>query len=204
MIPPLCFITDAGAPRSALAQAEAAARAGAPWIQLRDKTLADADFARLAREMSDRLAPLGAKLFLNDRVDVALALRTDGLHIGQSDGDPALIRDLIGPEMILGLSVDTDAQLAAIPEGIVDYLGIGPVRATASKSDHATPLGLEGAARIIARTALPCLAIGGLTHADTAPLKAAGAAGMAVVSAISRAPDMGLATAEILQAWSRA
>ncbi len=106
--------------------------------------------------------------------------------------------------MILGLSVETGDQLAAIPPGVVDYLGVGPVRATATKPDHAAPIGFDGLARIAARACLPCLAIGGLGPADVARVRSAGAAGLAVVSAISRAPDPEKATAGLIRAWGPA
>ena len=200
MIPPLCFVTDATAPAPVPAQAIAAAQGGAGWIQLRDKTRSDADLLPLARELKAALQPLGARLIVNDRVEVAVAAGAHGLHIGQGDGDPAAIRARIGPDMILGLSVEHADQLAAVPEG-VDYLGVGPVYATGTKPDHATPIGIDGFAAIAARTALPCIAIGGLTAQDAAALKAAGGHGMAVVSAISRAADMTGAARALCDAW---
>lgn len=200
MIPPLCFITDAHGPRDVIAQALAAARGGAGWVQLRDKTLPDADFAALARRLMAELAPLGAQLVINDRVEVARETGAPGLHIGQGDGDPAAIRRRIGPGVVLGLSIEAEAQLAAVPEG-VDYLGVGPVHATGSKPDAAPPIGIAGFAAIAARSPLPCLAIGGLTARDAAAIKAAGGAGLAVISAISRAGDMAGAARSLLTAW---
>lgn len=202
MIPPLCFITDAGAQLSIPDQAEQAARGGAAWVQLRHKTLDDTGFVDLAKAVQARLDPLGAKLLLNDRIEVARALGCFGLHAGQSDGDPARIRDKIGPDAVLGLSIETKAQLAAIPRDCVNYLGVGPVRATASKSDHATPLGFEGLAAITRATPLPCMAIGGLGAVDAAKVRQAGCAGVAVVSAISRAPDPEHAARDFLHRWS--
>lgn len=200
MIPPLCFITDAGAPRPVAEQALAAARGGAGWIQIRDKTRSDAEIAALAQSLLGPLHALGARLIINDRVEVAIATRADGLHIGQGDGDPARIRTRIGARMILGLSIDTQDQLAHVPDG-VDYLGIGPIRATASKPDHATPIGIDGFRRIVAATALPCLAIGGLTAQDATAIRTAGGAGLAIVSAIAHAADPEQASRTILDAW---
>lgn len=203
MIPPLCFITDPGAARPVIEQALAAAQGGAGWVQLRDKTLRDEDFAALTRALISALTPLGVPLIVNDRVDVAVACGAAGLHIGQGDGDPATIRRRIGPGMILGLSVEEEAQIAAVPGG-VDYLGVGPVHATGSKPDHAPPIGHAGFAAIRGATALPCLAIGGITSDDAAPLKAAGGAGLAVISAISRADDMVRAARALCTAWRTA
>ena len=202
MIPPLCFITDADAPLPIIDQAEQAARGGAAWVQLRHKTLDDAGFAVLARAMRARLEPFGAKLILNDRVEIARALGCFGVHVGQSDGVPADTRSRIGTDTVLGLSIETQAQLAKIPRGCVSYLGVGPVRATASKSDHAPPLGFEGLASITRTASLPCMAIGGLTAADVTDVRRAGCAGIAVVSAISRAAQPDRAARDFLDQWS--
>lgn len=201
MIPPLCFITDADAPLPIPEQAEQAARGGAAWVQLRHKTLDDAGFADLARALRLRLDPFGALLILNDRVEVARALGCFGVHVGQSDGDPVRIRDRIGPDAVLGLSIETQAQLATVPGDGITYLGVGPVRATASKSDHAAPLGFNGLANIARATAVPCMAIGGLTVADVADVRRAGCASIAVVSAISRAADPEHAVRGFLEQW---
>lgn len=202
MIPRLCFVTDGDAPLSIPDQAEQAARGGATWVQLRHKTLDDAAFADLARAVRARLAPLGAELIVNDRIEVARAMGAFGLHVGQSDGDPARIRDRIGPDAVLGLSIEEMAQLAAIPRDCITYLGVGPVRATASKSDHAAPLGFGGLKAIVRAAPLPCMAIGGLTAADVAQVRGAGCAGIAVVSAISRAAHPQDAARRFLDQWS--
>ena len=203
MIPRLCFITDADAPLSLPEQAEAAARGGAGWVQLRHKSLPDADFADLARALMNRLAPLGVPLIINDRIDVARAVNAPGLHIGQSDGDPRTARAAIGPDMILGLSIETEAQMEHVPD-CVSYLGVGPIRATGTKPDHARPMGFGGLARATARTSLPCMAIGGLTSADVAAVQSAGCQGIAIVSAISRATDPESAAHEFVTDWSDA
>lgn len=202
MIPPLCFITDAEALLPIPDQAERAARGGARWVQLRHKHLPDAQFADLARTLQNRLGPLGAKLIVNDRVEVARTIGAWGLHIGQSDGHPARVRQRIGPEMMLGLSIETETQIAAAPRQHLTYLGVGPVRQTASKADHAPPIGFDGLARIAAATPLPCMAIGGLTAADVAQVRAAGCASIAVVSAIARAKNPEVATRDFLHNWS--
>ncbi|QPZ90978.1 thiamine phosphate synthase [Thioclava electrotropha] len=201
MIPPICFVTDPDAPQPVIAQAIAAAEGGAGWVQLRDKTLPDAEFAALARALISALAPYDVPLIVNDRVAVAIEIGAAGLHIGQSDGDPSAIRRRIGPDMLLGLSIETEAQIGAVPPG-VDYLGVGPIHATGSKPDHATPIGHAGFAAIAARTDLPCLAIGGITAADASAIRTAGGAGVAVISAISRASDMARATRTLRNAWS--
>lgn len=202
MIPPLCFITDADAPLPIPEQAERAARGGAQWVQLRHKTLDDAGFAELARTLRTRLDPLGVQLILNDRIEVARALGSFGLHVGQSDGDPAAIRARIGPDPVLGLSVEDPAQLGPLRAEYVTYLGVGPVRATASKADHAKPLGFDGLAEITAASPLPCMAIGGLAVADIPDIRRAGCVSVAVVSAISRATDPKAAAQAFTDEWS--
>lgn len=198
------FVTDPGAPLPVVAQALAAARGGAWAVQLRDKIASDADLIAAAQALRAVLQPMGVALIVNDRAGVALAAGADGLHIGQGDGDPAAIRRRIGPEMLLGLSVDDAAQLAAIPRGCVDHLGVGPVRATASKPDHAPPIGFAGLAQIAARAPCPAIAIGGLGPGDGPALRRAGAAGAAYVSAIARSADPEAATRELVSDWSRA
>jgi thiamine-phosphate pyrophosphorylase len=201
---PVYFVTDAGAPASVPDQVRAALEAGVGTIQLRDKQASDAEFADLARRLLAMTRQAGALLIVNDRVDVALKVGADGLHVGQCDGDVATIRRRIGPHMILGLSVETLAQLDPIRHDSVDYLGAGPLRATVTKPDAAPPLGMDGMARIIATAPLPCVAIGGVKLGDAAQLRSAGAAGIAVVSAISRADDMEGAARALIDEWRSA
>jgi len=201
---PVYFVTDAGAPASVEAQARAAIAAGVRMIQLRDKDASDGAFERLSRALLALTRAAGATLVINDRARIAVRIGAGGLHVGQGDGDIAAIRAQIGPDMILGLSVEADAQLAAIPADCADYLGTGPLRATATKPDAAQPLGMDGMARLIAAAPLPCVAIGGIALADVASLRRAGAAGIAVVSAVSRAGDMEGAARSLMDAWRRA
>ncbi|MDT8857786.1 thiamine phosphate synthase [Paracoccaceae bacterium Fryx2] len=200
---PIYVITDPCAALSVAEQARAAARGGAAWVQLRDKTSSDDDLAALVRLLLPEMAALGARLIVNDRVEVALAISAHGLHIGQGDGDAAAIRQRMPPDMILGLSIETVAQARLIPPG-VDYIGAGPVRATPTKPDHATPIGFDGLAQIVAATSLPAYAIGGLKPGDAAAVRATGAIGMAVVSAVTRAADPEAATRALLTEWGTA
>lgn len=202
MIPPLCFITDPDAPLPIVQQAEQAARGGAAWVQLRHKTLGDPEFAELAKALRAILDPLSVVLVVNDRVEVARGIGAAALHIGQSDGGPRAIRDRIGPDMILGLSIEAQDQVAPVPVDCVSYLGVGPVRVTGSKADAAPPIGFDGLARIAGATALPCMAIGGLRVADVPAIKAAGCSGAAVISALSRAPDIEAAAHDFMLNWS--
>ena len=200
MIGPVYVITDPDAPWPVIEQARAASRGGASAVQLRDKTATNADMVAIARALMAELRPRGVKLIVNDRLAVAVAAGADGLHIGQGDGDPADIRARLGPDKLLGLSIEAPGQCAAIPAG-VDYIGAGPVRATATKPDHAAPVGFEGLAEIVARAQVQVVAIGGLHLGDASAVKRAGAAGMAVVSAVVRAPDSEAATRALVQEW---
>lgn len=200
---PIYVITDPGAAMPVAEQARAAARGGAALVQLRDKTAPDEDLAALVRLLMPELTALGTALIVNDRVDVALATGATGLHIGQGDGDVAGIRGRMPAGMILGLSVETVAQARLVPAG-VDYIGAGPVRATLTKPDHAAPIGFDGLAQIVAAACLPTYAIGGLKAGDAAAVRAAGAAGMAVVTAVTRARDAEAATRALFAEWSAA
>lgn len=204
MIGAVYVVTDAHAPLGVLDQVRAAAAGGAWAVQLRDKQMATPAFCDLAREALAVLSALGVKLFINDRVDVAIAVEADGLHIGQSDGDPAVILNRIGPEMMLGLSVETLGQCRAMPQAGITYIGAGPVRATATKPDHAVPIGMAGLRDIVAVAPCPVIAIGGIGAGDASALKATGAVGMAVVSAVTRAPDPQAATRKLITEWSMA
>jgi thiamine-phosphate pyrophosphorylase len=182
----------------------AAVRGGAGVVQLRDKSATAAEMIVVARRLLGLLAPFRVPLIINDRVEVMLASGAEGLHIGQTDAPAGEMRRVIGPERILGLSIETTEQLARMPAGVVDYIGVGPVRATATKPDHAAPLGLDGLAAVVRAAPVPAVAIGGIGLADVAAVKATGAAGMAIVSAIAAADDPEQATRAFVKAWRAA
>jgi thiamine-phosphate pyrophosphorylase len=128
-------------------------------------------------------------LIVNDRADIAAAAGAHGVHLGQEDGDPSRARALLGPGAIIGQSAGDLAELARVDPGLVDYVGIGPFASTATKGDAGAPLGAAGFARLRAATPLPAVAIGGMGPANAAQAIAAGADGVAVVSAICAAED---------------
>jgi thiamine-phosphate pyrophosphorylase len=203
MMGPVYVITDPGAPWPVADQVRAAVQGGASLVQLRDKHSTDADFAALVTTLLPDLSARGVTLIVNDRIDVAIATGAHGLHVGQHDGDPLAIRRRIPSGMLLGVSIENEAQAQTLP-ACVDYIGAGPVRATATKPDHAPPINFDGLARIVSRVRVPTYAIGGLTHDDAARVKATGAAGMAVVSTVTRAADPEAATRALVAAWSAA
>lgn len=166
----------------------AAVRGGVGSVQLRDKTLDARELVALARALKAQLAGLGVPLIVNDRLDVALAAGADGVHLGQRDLPAAEARRL-WPQGLIGLSIENAAQLRAAESQAIDYYGASPVFATPTKTDTAPALGLPGLAALRALTSRPLLAIGGITAANAAAVRAAGADGLAVVSALCAAAD---------------
>ena len=135
------------------------------------------------------LAPPRVPLLVNDRIDVALAAGADGAHVGQADMPVALVRKLLGPKAIVGLSITQSAEARAEDIEFADYLGVGPIFPQLTKPDAAPTLGLEGLAEIRRITSKPMVAIGGVTAANVRAVRLAGADGVAVVSAIMGAQD---------------
>ena len=187
----LCLVTDRGlaAGRSVIDIALAAAHGGATMVQLREKDATTRAFVEQARALKAALAPLRVPLAINDRLDVALAVDADGLHVGQDDMPVDEARRLLGPGKFIGLSITAVDQVLRPDAAAADYLGVGPIYAQQTKSDAAAPLGLDGLRRLRGLTRRPIVAIGGLTPDNGAPAMAAGADGLAVVSAIVAADD---------------
>ena len=169
--------------------AEAAVRGGAGVVQLRDKTSSSRAMIDAARALKARIAPLGAPLLINDRVDVALAAGADGVHLGQTDMGPTDARRLLGGDAIIGVTVHSLAEARGVPVDRVDYVSIGGVFATASKNNPEPPIGVAGLSEIAALFDLPLVAIAGVTRHNAAALIASGVAGVAVISAVCAAPD---------------
>ena len=175
-----------------------AVEGGATIVQLREKECPTGEFVTLARRLKALLAPLGVPLIINDRVDVALAADADGVHIGQSDMPYEDARRLLGYDKIIGLSVENFEDLERANALDVDYIGISPVYGTSTKSDTAEPFGLEGLQRAVALSVHPTVAIGGMNAGTIGEVIAAGADGVAVVSAICSAPSPRKAAQELL------
>lgn len=175
-----------------------AVEGGVTMVQLREKECPTGEFVALAKRLKALLAPLGVPLIINDRVDVALAVDADGVHIGQSDMPYEVARRLLGKEKIIGLSVENFSDLEVANTLDVDYVGISPVYGTPTKSDTAEPFGLEGLRRAVEMSVHPTVAIGGMNAQTIGEVIAAGADGVAVVSAICSAPSPRKATEELL------
>jgi thiamine-phosphate pyrophosphorylase len=195
----LHLVTDSAlcGERGVLAVVEAAVAGGVSCVQLREKAC-HPGLRRAGAGAQGLAGPRGVPLIINDRVDVALACGADGVHVGQSDMAPADVRRLM-PGALIGLSVESLAQLEAAEAAPVDYYGVSPVFSTATKADAAPALGLAGLAAIRARTARPLVAIGGIHAGNAAAVMAAGADGLAVVSALCAAADPA-AAARLLRA----
>jgi thiamine-phosphate pyrophosphorylase len=175
----------------------AAVDGGVTAVQLREKECSTREFIALARKLKKLLAPRGIPLLINDRVDVALAAEADGVHLGQSDMAYRDARALLGADALIGLSVETPAQAAEAAAWDCDYLGVGPIFPTATKSDAAPAWGLDRFAELRATSRHKLVAIGGISAPNAGLLASAGADGIAVVSAICSAPDPRAAAARL-------
>ena len=174
-----------------LARAAAAVRGGATMVQLR---LKDVEPGMLVEVGSALVAALPVPVLVNDRVDVALACGAAGVHVGADDLPVAVVRRVAPSHFVIGASLGSDAELANAQAA--DYVGVGPVYATASKLDAGAAIGVNEFVRLMHASRRPAVAIGGITAENVAPLIAAGAAGVAVISAVLGAADpMGAARA---------
>lgn len=204
--PSLYLVTDPalGRGRPLLEIVAAAVRGGVTLVQLRDKQADGRALLAEARALVELLTPLGVALIVNDRVDVAVAAGAAGCHVGQSDLPAAAARALLGPDALLGVSLDAVEQAVDIDPVMVDYVAHGPFAATATKADAGGAVGGEGIARVRALSRLPLVAIGGLDAGNLGPAITAGADGIAVVSAIMAAPDPAAASRELAAAIAAA
>ncbi len=195
----LYLVTDRGLSlgRSTVDIVRAAVAGGVTCVQLREKECSTRQFVAEARAVREVLAGTDIPLIINDRIDVALAVDADGVHLGQTDMLIADARRLVGTDMLIGISAEcVDDAVRAQAEG-ADYVGISPVFSTPTKTDAAPALGLDGIARIRAATSLPLVGIGGVKPGNAAEIIRAGCDGVAVVSAIVSAPDPRKAATEL-------
>lgn len=193
--------TDACAPGRLLETVAAAVKGGVTLVQLREKHAETGAFVEIAIKVKALLDTYEVPLLINDRIDVALACNAAGVHLGQSDMPLALARQILGPERIIGISAGTVAEALAAQTGGADYLGVGAIYATPTKTDTGAPLGPEGLREIVTAVGIPVVAIGGMKAYNAALMRQNGAAGVAVVSGIMAADDPEQAAAEIRQAF---
>jgi thiamine-phosphate pyrophosphorylase len=187
--------------RSMLAVAEAAIAGGATVIQLRDKTASTRLLVEEGLALRELTRKHGALLIVNDRIDVALAIEADGAHMGQDDMPGTLARQLLGPDRILGISAgNMDEAMTALAAG-ADYLGVGPIFATQGKADAGAPIGTQFLGELSSHYATPLVAIGGINRANAREVIAAGAAGVAVITAVVNAEDIVAAARSLSEMW---
>ncbi|WP_019135592.1 thiamine phosphate synthase [Cellulomonas massiliensis] len=210
--PSVYLVTDSGQARrrgrDVVDVVAAAVRGGVTAVQVREKEAPTHAVVELLGRVAAVL-PAGVALVVNDRVDALLAARragiaVDGVHLGQADLPVGTVRRLVGADALVGVSARTPAELAAAEAAGADYVGIGPVRTTTTKRDAPAGMGLAAFGELARAARSPAVGIGGLTVGDVPALRRAGAAGVAVVSAVCLADDPRRAAAELAAAWAAA
>ncbi len=189
MLPRLQFLTLDGAPCGHVTQARLALAGGVRWIQLRAKGLGEDEWARLAREVGALCRAAGATFIVNDSPRVAAVAGADGVHLGAADASPEEARALLGERALVGVTLNFPAHLDRLRGARVDYVGVGPLRATSSKPGHAAPHSEDSLRSLIAAAGLPAYVIGGVVAEDAPRLLGLGAHGVAVSAAIASAAD---------------
>lgn len=179
--------------------AHAAIAGGATALQLREKQMDSRALYELAVRLRGVAREAGVPFLIDDRVDIALAAGADGVHVGQDDLPVSVARRLVGPGRIVGASAETvDEALRAERDG-ADYLGVGPVFGTSTKPDAGMPIGIGGLAAVAHAVQIPVVGIGGITSENADEVIRAGAAGVAVISAVAAADDMMAATQRLVE-----
>lgn len=176
--------------RTHIGMAEAAVAGGAGIIQYREKKVSSRVMLETAMRLRTITAASGALLIINDRVDTALAVNADGVHLGQDDMPCRAARELMGEGYIIGISATNFSEAIEAAKDGADYIGLGPIYPTMSKDDAAPAMGIEGLVKVVSAVSVPVVAIGGLTADNIGGVIEAGAAGIATISAIAGADDM--------------
>jgi thiamine-phosphate pyrophosphorylase len=202
---PLLCLTQDGLGLSHAEQVRRLLGAGARWIQLRMKDAAPEAWLAEARDAAGACRRAGALLIVNDSVEIALAAEADGVHLGREDADWRRARERLGRERIVGGTVNSRADAErALAAGCLDYVGVGPLRFTATKRNLSPVLGLDAVADLVGCLAgLPAWVIGGVEPSDLPALRAAGAAGAAVSSRLYTGGRIEENVRRYLEAWER-
>ena len=182
------------------ASVESALRGGTTVIQLREKDCSSREFYELGLRVKKITERYNAPLIINDRVDIALAVGAAGVHVGQGDLPCKVVREMIGPDMIVGVSAATLEEAVRAEEDGADYLGVGAMYATATKTDT-RPVSMEELLKIRAAVKIPIVVIGGINKQTLGNFKGTGVDGLAVVSAIVAQPNPEAAARELLRMW---
>jgi thiamine-phosphate pyrophosphorylase len=183
--------------RTTLDVVRQAVAGGVTCVQLREKHCSTREFIDQARALQPLLKDQRIPLIINDRLDVALAVGADGIHLGQQDMALADARKIVGQTMVIGISAESVADAIRAEQQGADYIGVSPVFATPTKTDTAEALGLEGIQKIRRAVAIPIVGIGGVNQRSAAAVLGAGADGIAVVSAIVSADNPKQAAADL-------
>jgi thiamine-phosphate pyrophosphorylase len=201
--PPLLVITDRRQARGALEGVLAAVLAGGGrWISLREKDLSAVDRVALLARLVALARPRGAAVMVHEDLDAALQTGADGVHL-PSGGDPAVARRRLGSGALIGMSAHSAAENQAAASRGADYVTVSPIFASASKPGYGPVLGLAALATFARGTAVPVIALGGVTEATAADCRASGAAGIAVMGHVMRAADPAAVTARLIAALQR-
>ncbi len=200
---PLYLITDrtqVATNHTLLSAIDSALQGGVKAIQLREKDLTASELLPLARKLRDLTRHFDAHLLINDRIDVALAVQADGVHLGEHSLPTAVVRQLIGPKLLIGVSTHSNADISRAAEQGADFVTFGPVYATPSKAAFGAPQGLQALTEACRDSSLPVFALGGITLPRIAEVRQAGAGGVALISAIL-ASDNPCAAAEVFSSY---
>ncbi len=174
--------------------------AGLPAVQLRERDLSTRELLPLTREIQSITASHAVPLIVNDRIDLMMALNLDGVHLRSDSLPPLLVRQLIGPGRLIGVSTHSVEDVRRANQGGADYVVFGPIFETPSKRSFGPPLGLPLLADVCCRSSIPVLAIGGITCERVRDVRRAGAHGVAVIGALLSRDDIGEAVREFRHA----
>lgn len=199
----LIVITDSGLahPRSVVDVVEGALEAGAPAIQLRNSGASAIDLLAVGRELRSLSLAHGALFFVNDRLDVALALEADGVHLGPEDPPVVAVRRAVGAGFLIGRSADDPVVAQRAVDDGASYIGCGAVYPTSTKPNAGDVIGIEGLHKVVRRVRAPVIAIGGVTPERVAQVASSGASGVAVVGSIMAASDVAPVVRALLSPW---
>jgi|YNPBryulayer2012_1023412.scaffolds.fasta_scaffold02088_1 thiamine-phosphate pyrophosphorylase len=195
----LCVITDVSIQSrySHLELCELAIRGGASVVQLRDKMASDRDLYALAVAMQLICTGLGATFIINDRVDIALAANTDGVHLGQTDLPIPVARNILGNDKLIGGTASSLEEALQVERDGADYIGFGHIFSTTTKLKSTAPKGIESLRDVIASVKIPVMAIGGINHTNIEAVARTGVASIAVVSAVCASENPTLAARDL-------
>ena len=181
--------TQVAAKQTLLSAIEEALRAGVKAVQLREKDLSAAELLPLARELRELTRLYAARLLINDHIDLALAVHADGVHLGGHSLPTDVVRHMVGPNLLIGVSTHSHAEITLAARLGADFVTFGPVYATPSKAAFGAPQGLSALSQACLVSSLPVFALGGMTTSKVAEVLQAGAHGIALISAILASPN---------------